>query len=76
MSPVNGSFDCRADRDGAPPLKQGSASRIDRAACRVSLGSAGDKTERIEVALGADILVVIFHGVNQRRSFGWIGEGR
>mgnify|MGYP001214980849 FL=1 len=76
MSPVNGSFDCRADRDGAPPLKQGSASRIDRAACRVSLGSAGDKTERVEVALGADILVVIFHGVNQRRSFGWIGEGR
>lgn len=76
MSPVNGSFDCRADRDGAPPLKQGSASRIDRAACRVSLGLAGDKTERVEVALGADILVVIFHGVNQRRSFGWIGEGR
>ena len=76
MSPVNGSFDCRADRDGAPPLKQGSASRIDRAACRVSLGSAGDKTERVEVALGADILVVIFHRVNQRRSFGWIGEGR
>ncbi len=76
MSPVNGSFDCRADRDGAPPLKQDSASRIDRAACRVSLGSAGDKTERVEVALGADILVVIFHGVNQRRSFGWIGEGR
>lgn len=64
MSPVNGSFDCRADRDGAPPLKQGSASRIDRAACRVSLGLAGDKTERVEVALGADILVVIFHGVN------------
>ena len=76
MSPMNGSFDCRADRDGAPPLKQGSASRIDRAACRVSLGSAGDKTERVEVALGADILVVIFHGVNQRRSFGWIREGR
>jgi|GEM_PF-1143910 len=76
MSPVNGSSDCRADRDGAPPLKQGSASRIDRAACRVSLGLAGDKTERVEVALGADILVVIFHGVNQRRSFGWIGEGR
>ena len=76
MSPVNGSFDCRADRDGAPPLKQDSASRINRAACRVSLGSAGDKTERVEVALGADILVVIFHGVNQRRSFGWIGEGR
>ena len=73
---MNDSFDCRADRDGAPPLKQGSASRIDRAACRVSLGSAGDKTERVEVALGADILVVIFHGVNQRRSFGWIGEGR
>ena len=76
MSPVNGSFDCRADRDGAPPLKQDSASRINRAACRVSLGSAGDKTERVEVALGADILVVIFHSVNQRRSFGWIGEGR
>ena len=64
MSPVNGSFDCRADRDGAPPLKQGSASRIDRAACRVSLGSAGDKTERVEVALGADILVVVFDGIN------------
>ena len=76
MSPVNGSFDCRADRDGAPPLKQGSASRIDRAACRVSLGSAGDKTERVEVALGADILVVVFHGVNQHRSLGWIREGR
>jgi hypothetical protein len=64
MSPMNGSFDCRADRDGAPPLKQGSASRIDRAACPASLGSAGDKTERVEVALGADILVVVFHGVN------------
>ena len=61
---MNDSFDCRADRDGAPPLKQGSVSRIDRAACRVSLGSAGDKTERVEVALGADILVVVFHGVN------------
>ena len=66
------SFDCHADRDGAPPLKQGSASRIDRAACRVSLGSAGDKTERVAVAFGADVLVVVFHGVNQRRSFGWI----
>ena len=66
------SFDCHADRDGAPPLKQGSASRIDRAACRVSLGSAGDKTERVKVAFGADVLVVVFHGVNQRRSFGWI----
>ena len=64
MSPMNGSFDCRADRDGAPPLKQGSASRTDRAACRVSLGSVGDKTERVEVALGADILVVVFHGGN------------
>lgn len=66
------SFDCHADRDGAPPLKRGSASRIDRAACRVSLGSAGNKTERVEVAFGADVLVVVFHGVNQRRSFGWI----
>ena len=69
---MNDSFDCRADRDGAPPLKQGSANRIDRGACRVSLGSAGDKTERVEVAFGADVLVVVFHGVNQRRSVGWI----
>ena len=60
---MNDSFDCRADRDGAPPLKQGSANRIDRGG-RVSLGSAGDKTERVEVALGADILVVVFDGIN------------
>ena len=64
MSPVNDSSDCRADRDGAPPLLRHSASRTDRAACRVSLGSVGDKTERVEVALGADILVVVFHGGN------------
>ena len=66
------SYACQADRDGTPPLKEGLASRIDRAACRVSLGSAGDKTERVEVAFGADVLVVVLHGVNQRRSFGWI----
>ena len=46
---MNDSFDCRADRDGAPPLKQ---------------GSADGETERVEVALGADILVVVVHGVN------------
>ena len=64
MSPRNRNLDCRADRHGAPPLLRHSASRTDRAACRVSLGSVGDKTERVEVALGADILVVVVHGVN------------
>jgi hypothetical protein len=61
---MNDSFDCRADRDGAPPPETGLSQSYRSGGCRVSLGSAGDKTERVEVALGADILVVVFHGVN------------
>lgn len=40
------------------------------------LGLAGGQTERVEVVRGTDILMIGFHGVNQRRCLGWILEYR
>ena len=64
MSPMDSSYDCRVDRDGTPPPVAAPTQWLRSGGLLSWIRSADGEAERVKVAAGADILVVVFHGVN------------